>query len=135
MQYPHVICGHLLSPLDAWLFAQINGGNCVALMLNQGYGWASDTNLKFVFDALFSVEWAAGYPPHRRESQKESRALLAELSRQSHQSMAEIVRTIDPRIVGPALAYPGVWELLAVDSLDDAELARALTARRSGKES
>jgi len=36
MQYPGVFCGHLLSPLDAWLFARINAGNCVSLALNQG---------------------------------------------------------------------------------------------------
>ena len=41
MQYPGVFCGHILTPLDAWLFAQINDGNCMSLMLNQGYGWAA----------------------------------------------------------------------------------------------
>ncbi len=29
MQYPGVVCGHLLTPLDAFLFARINAGNCV----------------------------------------------------------------------------------------------------------
>ena len=36
MQYPGVFCGHILTPLDAWLFIQINGGNCISLALNQG---------------------------------------------------------------------------------------------------
>ena len=40
LQYPGVTCGHILTPLDAWLFARINAGNCVSLALNQGYGWA-----------------------------------------------------------------------------------------------
>ena len=31
MQYPGVFCGHILTSLDAWLFAQINGGNCISL--------------------------------------------------------------------------------------------------------
>jgi len=48
MQYPGVFCGHILNPLDAWLFVQINGGNCISLALNQGYGWAGDVNLKFI---------------------------------------------------------------------------------------
>ena len=30
MQYPGVFCGHILNPLDAWLFAQINDGNCMS---------------------------------------------------------------------------------------------------------
>ncbi len=46
MQYPGVFCGHLLTPLDAFLFARINAGNCVSLALNQGYGWAGDVNLR-----------------------------------------------------------------------------------------
>lgn len=43
-------CGLIQSPLDAWLFGQINGGNCISLALNFGYGWATDINLWFVFD-------------------------------------------------------------------------------------
>jgi ribose 5-phosphate isomerase RpiB len=132
MQYPGVICGHILSPLDAWLFPQINAGNCVSLMLNQGFGWASDINLKFIFDALFEVERGAGYPPPRSVSQRESRTLLAELGRLTHRSMADIVRDADERIVEPALSYPGVSELLAVETLADKELATALRARRTG---
>jgi ribose 5-phosphate isomerase RpiB len=131
MQYPKVICGHILSPLDAWLFTQINGGNCVSLMLNQAYGWASDINLRFIFDALFGVESGIGYPPHRQQSQRESRAMLGGLSTLAHRPMADIVRGADARIVGPALAYPGVWELLAAEALPDRELAAALAARRA----
>ena len=48
MQYPGVFCGHILNALDAWLFTQINGGNCISLALNQGYGWAGDVNLGFI---------------------------------------------------------------------------------------
>ena len=44
--YPGVACGHLLTPLDAWMFIQINSGNCISLALNEGYGWGSDQNLK-----------------------------------------------------------------------------------------
>ena len=45
MQYPGVACGHLLTPLDAFLFARINAGNVVSLALNQGWGWAGEVNL------------------------------------------------------------------------------------------
>ena len=53
MQYPNVFCGHIVDSLDAWLFTQINGGNCISLVLNQGYGWAGEVNLKFIFDRIF----------------------------------------------------------------------------------
>lgn len=130
MQYPSVFCGHLLTPLDSWLFGQINAGNCVSLALNQGYGWGSNVNLKMMFDALFSVEFGAGYPAARKESQKTSRGILAELSVAAHKSMAEIVAAADERIVAPALNYPGFWETLNAEGLENRPLAEALMKRR-----
>ena len=42
LQYPGVMCGLIANDLDAWLFGQINGGNCISLALLVGYGWAGD---------------------------------------------------------------------------------------------
>jgi ribose 5-phosphate isomerase RpiB len=128
-QYPGIFCGHIQTPLDAWLFTQINGGNVVSLALNQGYGWAADVNLKMIFDSLFSVEWGAGYPAHRKTTQAESRRILHDITGATHRSMAEVVRALPDRVVVPALTYPGVWDLLDVDSLQDRELAAALEER------
>jgi len=128
-QYPGVFCGHLITPLDAWLFAQINDGNCISLMLNQGYGWASDVNLRLVFDAYFGVERGQGYPPHRREPQRASRGLLSLISSQVHRSFAEIVSALPAEVLDPALAYPGFWELLGVLSIADPALRTALVRR------
>lgn len=129
MQYPGVFCGHLITPLDAWLFTQINGGNCISLMLNQGYGWASEQNLKFIFDALFSVESGCGYPEHRKESQKKSRQLLASISKITHTAMAHIVETIPDEVVKPALNYPGFLKVLNVDALQDEALRDMIRTR------
>lgn len=129
MLYPQITCGHLLTPLDAWLFAQINDGNCISLALNQGYGWGSNVNLRMLFDAYFSVAPGGGYPPAREASQRESRARLARISRQTHQTMAAIVREIDDEILLPALRFPGIWQLLDVATMADRDLAQALTMR------
>lgn len=126
MQYPHVICGHILTPLDAWLFTQINGGNCISLMLNQGYGWASNVNLKMIFDALFSVEPGTGYPPHRRESQQQSRAMLSAISGSSHLAMADILPRLPGEIVSQALKYPGIFDALQVDNLPGSPLKKII---------
>jgi ribose 5-phosphate isomerase RpiB len=130
MQYPGVFCGHLLNALDAWLFAQINGGNCVSLALNQGYGWAGDVNLRLLFDSLFGVEPGGGYPPHRRESQRASRATLHDISRLAHRPFADVVRALPDAVVLPALAYPGILELLDPPALEDARLRAAIVERR-----
>ena len=112
MQYPGVFCGLITGPLDAWLFTQINGGNCISLALNQGYGWAGDVNLRFIFEHLFSVERGSGYPLHRRDSQAESRALLTEVNQQTHRTLGEILAGLPEKVVKPALDYPGVMQLL-----------------------
>jgi ribose 5-phosphate isomerase RpiB len=105
-QYPGVACGRILNPLDAWLFTQINGGNVVSLALNLAYGWAGDVNLRMIFDALFSVEVGAGYPPHRRETQQESRRVLTEVASVTHRD----VRRREPAryVIAPPASLPGV---------------------------
>ena len=128
-QYPGITCGHLLTPLDAWLFTRINAGNCVSLALNQGYGWGSDVNLGLIFDQLFPGEQGAGYPEHRRESQERSRSLIRDINTACHRSMADIIRVIDDVVLMPVLTYPGVLDVLDLSSMEDRELAAAMSAR------
>ena len=129
MQYPGVFCGHILNDLDAWLFAQINDGNCISLALNQGYGWAADVNLKFIFNRYFGVEAGRGYPKHRREPQLQSRLALKNISLITHQTMAEIINSLPTEIINPVLLYPGVRELIAVEIIDDSPLKFAFKQR------
>ncbi len=129
MQYPGVFCGHILNSLDAWLFTQINGGNCISLALNQGYGWAGDVNLRFIFDRIFSVEPGCGYPPHRRQSQKESRLTLERISDLVHRPFGEIIEKLPDEVIGPVIEYPGMKELIDLDSIEDTELKGAFQKR------
>lgn len=99
MQFPGVTCGLISDPLDAWLFSQINGGNCISLPLNKGYGWAADINLKYVFEKLFADPSGQGYPLHRAESQAASRAILGRLSGLAHHTMEEILEGSDRDIL------------------------------------
>jgi ribose 5-phosphate isomerase RpiB len=126
VQYPGVFCGYINTPLDAWLWMQINGGNCISLSLNQGYGWAGGVNLSLIFDALFSVERGSGYPEHRKAPQKDSRETLGEISRSTHLSLAQIITSLPEKVIRPAISYPGIKELMAVDSIEDNELKVAI---------
>ena len=38
--WPGVYCGYCIEPTDAFLFAQVNNGNALALPFAKGYGWA-----------------------------------------------------------------------------------------------
>lgn len=129
MQYPGIFCGHILNSLDAWLFTQINGGNCISLALNQGYGWAADINLKFIFDRLFSVESGCGYPAHREEPQRAARLELEQISVLSHHPFSEIIEKLPSYLVMPVLKYPGFRELLDIENIKDAAMRNILTKR------
>ncbi len=129
MAYPSVACGHILSALDAWLFARINGGNCISLALNQGYGWAGDINLRLIFNELFTAERGKGYPPHRETPQRASRESLASISRITHHPFSKIVSDLEDAVVLPALAYPGIKALVFSSFIDDSDLSAALKAR------
>lgn len=126
MQYPGIFCGHLLTPLDAFLFASINAGNCVSLALNQGYGWAGDVNLRLIFDNLFTPEAGSGYPPHRAEPQRQGRELLAQISQVTHRSMAEILLSLPEDVVHLALTYPTFRPVLEQATRADTGIRSAL---------
>lgn len=111
LQYPNVACGLIYDPIEAFLFSQVNAGNCISLPLNKGYGKLNgDINLRYVFEKLFSETYGAGYPAARGEVQKKARERLADLSATSHYKMEEILKRMDIEIIKRACAFPGVLE-------------------------
>jgi ribose 5-phosphate isomerase RpiB len=131
LQFPNVVCGQIRSPLDAWLFSHINGGNCVSLTLNQEYGWAGEVNLRFIFDRLFEAERGAGYPASRREFQKKGRESVARLSVAVHPALPAIVAGIPEELMRPVLSFPGVPEILDIPSVADVKTRVVLEQRLS----
>lgn len=113
LQFPGVACGMLLDPVDAFLFSQVNAGNCISLALNKGYGGiGADINVEYILDKLFTLEFGQGYPQHRAEIQKGARERMAALSLVAHKPMTEILRQMDPTVVKRALTFPGVSEFI-----------------------
>ena len=129
MQYPGVFCGLILDPLDAWLFTQINGGNCISLPLNKGYGWAGEVNLRFIFDRIFSVERGCGYPAHRKEPQQAAIKTLETVSGLTHRPFTEIIAVLPDDVLLPAVEYPGMLELIDIPSIEDPALKAAFVKR------
>lgn len=129
MQYPGVVCGLISNSLDAWLFAQINDGNCISLALNQGYGWASDINLGFIFEKYFAVEHGRGYPEHRREPQAASRIMLKNISNTTHKNMEEIIDLLPDEIIKPVISYPGVMDLIIGAAVENRRIVEMLQKR------
>ncbi len=112
MQYPLVFCGLIIEPLDAWLFSQINAGNCISLALNKGFGWAGNINLEYIFQKLFANRPGQGYPPERATSQAESRAKLADISATTHKDMITILKDLTSMLTHTIFRHPPFVELI-----------------------
>jgi ribose 5-phosphate isomerase B len=52
--YPGVACGYCVDPADAYLFAQINNGNALALPFAKGFGWGAELNIRYIFEKAFT---------------------------------------------------------------------------------
>lgn len=126
MQYPNILCGHITNVLDAWLFTKINNGNAISLALKQGYGWAGDVNLKFIFENIFNTTWGEGYPVHRRKSQEESRDILKRISQASHMLFHDIIGALPRDVVEHAVNYPGIVDLIRDESVEDRSIRAAI---------
>jgi ribose 5-phosphate isomerase RpiB len=115
MQYPGVFCGLISEPLDAWLFSQINNGNCVSLALNKGYGWAGALNLDYIFEKLFKDEPGRGYPLERSASQAESRSKIKAISEAAHRPMKNILDGMDKSITEQIFKHKPFTDLVKGD--------------------
>lgn len=125
LQYPGVACGLIMDPVEAFLFSQVNAGNCISLQLNKGYGnLAGDINVRYIFERLFNDSYGQGYPPARGEIQRAARGKLAALSETAHLPMETILERMDAETVRRALSFPGVMEVFG--KAEPSELKRTV---------
>jgi ribose 5-phosphate isomerase RpiB len=115
LQFPGTACGLLIDPVDAFLFSQVNAGNCVSLCLNKGYGnLGGALNLAYLFQNLFSDTYGQGYPAARKEIQINARKKLSRLSVDTHKPMKEILSVIDREIIDRTLSFPGILDFIKI---------------------
>lgn len=113
LQFPGTACGLLLDPVDAFLFSQVNAGNCLSLSLNKGFGnLGGGLNLSYIFKFLSSETWGQGYPAARKDIQVGARKKLARLSLDAHRPMKEIIGAMDGEIRSRALSFPGFLDFI-----------------------
>lgn len=128
MQYPGVFCGLINEPLDAWLFRQINGGNCLSLALAKGFGWAGEINVEWIVEKFFGVESGAGFPADRKAPQKVYRDRLTEISTSIKKTMPEILRVFPYEELKTAMEFPGVFDKIKTGP-KSAELVEIINKR------
>ena len=111
LQFPGTACGFITDPVEAWIYSQVNGGNCISLPLNKGYGGVGgDLNVRYILEKLFNETYGAGYPAARADIQVKARKKLEGISLTNHRSMPEILKAMDREVVERTLRFPGVLE-------------------------
>lgn len=101
--FPGVLCGHVVDPSDAFMFAQINDGNAIALPFAKGFGWGAELNLQYIFEKLFEGESGQGYPKERVVPEQRNKKILDEVKKVTHQDMVTILNSLDRELVKGAL--------------------------------
>ena len=118
--FPRVLCGHIESPLDAYLFSQVNDGNCVALPFAENFGWGGELNLQYIFEKLFCAPGGGGYPPERVVPEQRNKKILDQVKEVTHTDMVTILKGLDRELVKGALSGKNFQEYFFEDCKDSA---------------
>jgi ribose 5-phosphate isomerase RpiB len=102
--FPGVLCGHIETPLDAYLFSQVNDGNCVAIPFAENFGWGGELNLKYIFEKLFESNGGGGYPKERAVPERNNKMILDKVKTVTHRDMGTILKELDRDLVKGALS-------------------------------
>ncbi|KLI65067.1 RpiB/LacA/LacB family sugar-phosphate isomerase [Aurantiacibacter marinus] len=116
---PGVFCGLIIDPTDAFLFAQINDGNAVAMPYAKGFGWAAELNLQDCYRKLFEGESGVGYPKERAAIMAKNRTVLADLKKASCHDMLSVLKNVDQDLLKSAIAGEKFADLFYANSQDE----------------
>ena len=118
--FPGVLCGHIESPLDAYLFSQVNDGNCIALPFAENFGWGGELNLTYIFEKLFCAPGGGGYPKERVVPEQRNKKILDEVKKVTHNDMVSILAGLDKELAQGALAGEHFSEYFFANCRDNA---------------
>lgn len=97
--FPKVLCGLIVDPSDAYMFGQINDGNCAAFPFAKGFGWGAELNLEYCFEKLFNGPRGQGYPRERAVPEQRNKKILDGVKEITHTPMIEILKKIDQQFL------------------------------------
>ncbi len=123
--FPGVLCGHIVDPSDAYLFAQINDGNAIALPFAKGFGWGAELNLEYIFEKLFSCEGGQGYPRERAVPEQRNKKILDQVKQVTCRKLTDILRELPAELVQGALAGER-FRTLFFENCKDPEIAETV---------
>ena len=128
---PGVLCGYIPTPMDAYLFAQINDGNAVSLPLGEEYTWAGEENLDKTIAKLFSEPFGQGFPKSEAERKLEDTKLLKSIRNSSQVKMTDLLKTLEKPLLDKVLSKKDVVEYVLENGKDE-DLSLLITELKKG---
>ena len=102
--HPGVVCGYCIDPADAFLFAQINNGNALAIPFAKGFGWGAELNIRYMFEKAFTGRQGEGYPIERKEPQVRNAGILNDVKAAiAKDNYIDTLKAIDQDLVKTAV--------------------------------
>ncbi|MHB8962341.1 MAG: RpiB/LacA/LacB family sugar-phosphate isomerase [Saccharofermentanales bacterium] len=120
--FPGVLCGHIVDPSDAFMFAQINDGNAIAIPFAKGFGWGAELNLQYIFEKLFDGPSGQGYPKDRVVPEQRNKKILDEVKQVTHRPMIDILHNLDQTLLKGAVSGEN-FEQYFFENCADGEIA------------
>jgi ribose 5-phosphate isomerase RpiB len=96
---PGAFCGLVIDPTDAFLFGQINDGNCLAMPYAKGFGWVAELNRQDCYRKLFEVERGVGHPKERAAIMARHRGILKGLKVAACKDRLSVLQAVDPELL------------------------------------
>jgi ribose 5-phosphate isomerase RpiB len=128
--FPKVLCGHVEDVEDAYMFAQINDGNCVAIPFAKDFGWGAELKLEMIFQQLFGFGHGNGYPKERVVPEQRNKKILDEVKKVTYRKLIDILPDLDQDFVRETVSGEHFAELFYPACKDEAIAAylKKLTA-------
>ena len=101
---PGTICGYAPTPMDAYLFCQINNGNALSLPLGEDYTWSGFDNCEATIKAAFSEPFGQGYPKSEAARKLKDTELLKSVRKLSQTGFIEFLEKLDEPLIEKALS-------------------------------
>lgn len=109
---PDVICGYAPTPMDAYLFAQINHGNAVSLPLGEAYTYSGSDNCRETIEKLFKEPFGQGYPREEADRKRRDTGMFKDMKSKAHVDFISFLDKLDADLIDKVMMKENVMEYL-----------------------
>lgn len=116
---PGVMCGYTPSPMDAYMYVQINNGNAVSLPLGEEYSYTGEENMAKTIEMIFKEPFGGGYPKSEAERKIKDSRVLKEIRKKSQVAEITFLKSLDEKFIDKVLSRKNVTDYIITEGRDN----------------